>query len=456
MKIKFQQLTTYIEALLPHEIHLLVNLADKKDELNYALIQKIEGYVLKKHPLNFDAAIDKRRYANLKKWMQNRLLEHNADYKYEYLLHIEELIYTDSISVDEERWIFSAISHNKYNTFNFIKWHETIEKFMQYLLIRLRYDDYNKVEHFIRTHQKRYNKCVSTRNKISAASIDIVHHYMGKLKNSNQWEVFLIDVIYDVEVEGYLRYMALVRLTFMYSNYNNFKNLLEHYTYFDKLFSTQQLLFSKRFLLNFYANRSLILIRNKAYKQAEYYARLSVKIPLNDQLLYLNNLSSILLKQHRITEALQLMNGALPIMHKTHNYHNKFSFISFFVKCLIAEKEYKKAAQFAESILAVYGKEIIRYRWHLFFTVYVESLFMQQKWQQVLTIIKKYKLLILDKQQKMRAGYLPWIPIYYFTAAYMEGNLSKEKFTAEYHTWRKVYKKQNKLHDLFDQVDELI
>ncbi|MCB0684735.1 MAG: hypothetical protein KDC32_28035, partial [Saprospiraceae bacterium] len=54
-----------------------------------------------------------------------------------------------------------------------------------------------------------------------------------------------------------------------------------------------------------------------------------------------------------------------------------------------------------------YKKEIFEYRWHIFFSSYLESLIHQSNYRKVLKVVRQNRLLELEKKYQDRANYLP-------------------------------------------------
>ncbi|MFM8361277.1 MAG: hypothetical protein ACKOA4_01140, partial [Haliscomenobacter sp.] len=72
-----------------------------------------------------------------------------------------------------------------------------------------------------------------------------------------------------------------------------------------------------------------------------------------------------------------------------------------------------------------YEKEILQYRWHTFFSAYLETLVRQQHFQKILHIADKYRLLEKERRYESRADYVPTILWFTLTAQYKEGRMDK-------------------------------
>lgn len=112
----------------------------------------------------------------------------------------------------------------------------------------------------------------------------------------------------------------------------------------------------------------------------------------------------------------------------TKNFHNRIGYVAFYMEALIKNGLSKNAEQYDDSFLKAYSKEIFQYRWHLFFSVYLEALFHQGRFEKILKTYHSCRLGERDKTYQMNANYLPIIPIYSAASKFAEGNISKERF----------------------------
>jgi hypothetical protein len=116
-------------------------------------------------------------------------------------------------------------------------------------------------------------------------------------------------------------------------------------------------------------------------------------------------------------------------MKATQNYHDKIGFVAFYVKALNQTQQYKSAENYCESLLRVYKEQIFKHRWHLFFTVYLETLLYQEQYSKIHKIIQKEQLLEKEKNYQKRPSYLPTISWYAYVAAFREAQFSKHQFS---------------------------
>ncbi|MEZ4934351.1 MAG: hypothetical protein R2788_19770 [Saprospiraceae bacterium] len=73
-------------------------------------------------------------------------------------------------------------------------------------------------------------------DQLHQATRDIMLQYSENTTESIQWERWLTSVFYDEQLDGYNRYMALVRLTFISFNYGKPDLLLGQFEMLDKEF----------------------------------------------------------------------------------------------------------------------------------------------------------------------------------------------------------------------------
>jgi hypothetical protein len=102
-------------------------------------------------------------------------------------------------------------------------------------------------------------------------------------------------------------------------------------------------------------------------------------------------------------------------------------FVAFFIKCLNKNDRYRNAENYASSFLRAYKKEIFEYRWHIFFTAYLETLLAMKDYRKMIRLIRQNRLLELEKKYRKRANYLPTLLWYNAVAEYKEMTLGEEQ-----------------------------
>jgi len=251
----------------------------------------------------------------------------------------------------------------------------------------------------------------------------------------------------------------VVRLTFLYYNYREFDKLRWIYELLDKMFKTN-IFYSKRILANYYANRAMMHSKLNELDLAEKYGYLSIRKHNSDYLFYLLNLCGVLLKRGKNKEAYQLMTQSIPELKKTNSFYYKIGFVAFYIKTLLANDLISKAVSYAETFLDGYKKEVLKHRWHLFFSTYIRALFQAEKYAKILSITKRYNLVNKEKQFIGRAKYLPIIFWYSSVASYIEGAVSEKKLQETIiksgNSLIKHKYKSFKIRELLDELSELM
>ncbi len=431
MRSPLRKFTEFTNTLLPNETAYLLSVQQFADEDRLTILHQVDYNA--RHIDQFtpyDTSIDKRKYNHLQNWVSTRLQAIDVDEQFKQMLDWEQKIISDTIQPEEERHLLRLIKRYRHPAFFFSKFYELVENYRHFLLIRLRYADHQLADNFLTTHQEAYDRARIIKEKLHKASLDIVGQYSGAGDESQQWQEWLSAIFYDEQLEGQIRYLALVRLVFICHNYRRYDLLREKFAYLNQQF-TQGQHYSRRLLLNFYNNRLMLHSHFREYDKAVYYGNLSVRAKTHDYLLYVNNLCAVLLRLNRNQEALQLMQKAAPEAKQTKNFHNRIGFVAFYMEALNKNGLCKHAEQYGDSFLTAYAKEILQYRWHLFFSVYLEAMFQQNHLDKLLKLARKYRLRERDRSYRSNANYLPVVALYIEGAQYREGKTSKEDFLAQ-------------------------
>ena len=430
MRSKLQKFTEFANTLLPHETAYLLAIQQFDDKAKLAILQRMHDNCSRVTAFTaYDEAVDKRKYSNLKTWITERLNAIDVDQQFEWMSDMERQIMTDAIQPEEEKRLLKTIPNFPRYSFFFTKFYEIVEFYRHFLLIRMRYADHQVANDFLKVHREYYLQSKVISEKIHEATMDIVDQYSHSSSESIQWEQWLTEVFYNESLDGLNRYLALVRLTFVYYNYRRLEPVLEKYDYLDSLFR-QGIYYSKRLLINYYNNRLLLHSKFQEWDKAEYYGYLSIRSKNSDYLHYVNNLAAVLMREKKYKEALQVMKDAYADAKETKSFHSKIGFVAFYIKCLNHNRQYRSAENYGESFLSVYRREIFEYRWHLFFSAYLDALLQQNKYDKLLKTVKKYQLLYHDRQYEKKATYLPTIRWYHAIADYKESLLSFNDLTA--------------------------
>ncbi|MEL6971380.1 MAG: hypothetical protein AAFZ63_07760 [Bacteroidota bacterium] len=427
MRSKLQKFTDFTNTLLPHETQYLLSVQQFQDEERLTILQRIDHNA--QHISQFtpyDTKIDKRKYNHLKNWITERLSAIDVDQQLSWMLETEQKILTDCIDREAEKKLLKMIRADQQGVF-FNSFYELVQHYRHFLLIRLRYQDHQLVDEFLQRNQVAYEQSRAIYEQIHTATTDIVGQYQSQEAESQQWEAWLTEVFYNESLDIYLRHLALVRLTFLCYNYRKYDILQEKFTYLEEQF-LQGKYYSRRLLLNFYNSLLMLKSQDRDYEQAVYYGYLSIRAQNHDYPLYVNNLCAVLLRLERHEEALQLMQNTASAVKKTSNFHNRVGFVAFYMEALNRNQKYQNAESYGDNFLRAYSKEVLRYRWHLFFSVYLEALILQEAYLKVIKTAQKYRLLQRDKKYERNASYQAIIPLLIGLAQYKEVQISKKDF----------------------------
>lgn len=456
MKTQLKKFRKFAETILPHEASYLLSIENFVDHEKKGILKRIALNSNNfNQPISYSTSIDKRKYSSLTKWINSKLYDINVDKHFEWINGMEHKVVTDSITPEEEVILLKTIKNYKYPSYYFMKEYELMLNFRHFLLIRLRYDYHKIVNEFIVTYKDAYKRSMEANETLHQATMDIIDQYSLNNTESRHWEEWLTMVFYDEELDGNNRYLAIIRLTFMYFNYREFDKLKVLYDYLDELLG-KGYFYSKRILYNYYANRLMLYSKFDVLQQAEEYGYLSIRQKNPDHLQYLINFSSILLRRGKIDEALSLMKESMAEMKTSHNFHNKIGFVAFYVKCLTQNGQAQDAERYAESFLRANKEQVLSKRWYIFFSAYLQTLLRQEKYEKVIQSCKKYGLLIRDEEDQKKPIYLPTIRWYYEMSRYMEGRIAEDKLISAISVlgmqYLSTHQKPNVIKDLLDDL----
>lgn len=428
MRNRLHKFTEFTGQLLPHETAYLLRTQQLEDPERLEILQRVDLNCRQVEQFTpYDLKIDKRKYNHLQTWISQRLRDIDVDVHHEWLLEVERRIMTDSIEREDEKKLLKQVRHYQHPGYFFMKFYEVLQHYRHFLQIRLRYQDHRLVNDFLITYAASYQQSKECYDQLHAITQDVVEQYANQNNESEQWQDLLENVFMNDEMDGLNRYLALVRLTFIGFNYHNYDRVLAHFDYLDQSFLAGQH-YSRRILANYYGNRLLLHSQRREYEQAVYYGHLSVRARNYDYLFYLNNLAAVLLRLGRQQEALNLLQSAKEAARTTVNPHNRIGYTAFYLEALIKNGRHTQAESYGDSYLRAYRKDILRYRWHLFFTVYLQVLLLKNHNEKVLKLSRQFKLEDKDRAYAAKAGYLPTIPILLDLARWREGLIDDEKF----------------------------
>lgn len=464
MKPKLSIFSKFAHALYPHEIALIMKDHQIEDEDNLAIIHRIEYN--SKHPESrkpFDPSIDKRKYSYVKRWIENKLQSMDVDVYFDWITDLEKKIMTDSISPEEEKSLLKHLKSVSPHHYHFTRLYETVQHFRDYLLIRMRIVYYNPVSEFLDIYRQQYRKAAVIHNTLNDATFDIISQHAFEKTESKQWIDRLLSVFRDDGLDAYTRYMAVVRLMYIYYNYREAAALKKITNELNDVLS-QPAFYSKRILANYYANRSLMHQKLMELEQAEKYGYLSIRQQNNDYIFYVNTLCGVLIKRKKYRDALMLMQKSIAFLKKTNSMFNRIGFVALYVKVLVFNGKNKEASSYAETVRDNYKKEIFQYRWHLFYEAYLLALLRQGNYRKMITVIQRNDLLNKEEKAFNKPDFLAVLRSFYLTAAYLETEISEKKlnegmgdiFKRTFNDISLRYKQQELLEELRPHLPQAI
>lgn len=428
MKEKLKKFKTFTKDILPHEVKYLKAIERFSDPEKKDILDIIDNNA---HSLSvqqtFDTSIDKRKYSALQKWMKAELDKIDVDKKFIWITNALQHIMLDNVSVEQETQIIKSLQLFDNTSYYFVKHYEMLLDFRQYLLIRKRYIEYKKVNHYLNQYQFEHQRSILINQQMDQATKEIIGLSSKLSSNENRWENWLLENFKNDHLDGLNRYLAFVRLSFIYLNQNKLNALKKIHNVIFHFFETGKY-YSRRLLLNFYDNSLVLCDRKKDYEKAYYYGRLSIKGVGPDQLLYRNNFINVLIKQEQYEEALNWIND-LPFKISEHkDYYSVIGFVSNHIRCLTKTNQVEQALNKANVFWKAYSKQILEYRWYRFFLAYLEALFVKKDYSKIIRIAKRNDLLEKEehntkREQKNNRS----IKTFYLLAQLFEGEISKSK-----------------------------
>lgn len=427
MSNKLSKFTEFANSLYPHETDYLLSIQQFDTPENLKILNLI-NYNCKKPAIKipYDVTIDKRKYSYVKNWIEKNLSNADVDLFFDWLIAMEKLVMTDAILPEEENDIIARAKLVTHKHYYFIRFYELMQKYRDYLLIRMRIHYYQPVSDFLDTFEQNYRTANELNYRLNDATIDIIKQHDDSQTKTEHWEALLKSTFYDESIDGYTRYRAVVRLTLLYYNYRDFTKLRDVYENLDRMFKTG-LFYSKRILANYYANRAMMHSKLNELEDSEKYGFLSIRQKNSDYLFYLLNLCNVLLKAGKNKGAYCLMTESIPELKKTASFYYKIGFVAFYIRTLLANQKYENAVSYGETFLEAYKTEIFNHRWHLFFSAYIQALFKAEKYPKVLSLVRRYNLVNREKKFIGDAKYLPIILWHNAAAGFVEGALSEKK-----------------------------
>jgi len=437
MKPKLQIFENFSRSLLPHEARYLHSLGNFQDPEKHEVFKTLINNSLNPEgKIPFDTEIDKRKYYHIKSWAEKKLMTRDVDKIAEWLLDFDKKLSLDLVNAEEEQQMLDYVKNYRDITFNFQILYQIMRDYRSYLLIRMRYEDHVIISDFLEKYKDPYSRAIKIQEKLYQATIEITDQFTQNKSTSLYWEKWLHKVFVSENINGNNRYKAFILLTFLYNNTGDLEKLQQIFDEIDGFFS-QGTLYCRRLLYNYYSSRVLLHSRQRNYESAVYYGKLSIRQMNEDTLMYVNNLVSIYLRLGQDKEALNLMEEYRTVYETNHNDLQKIIYISYNLRALTELNLSRKAENIGIYFLQKYESEILKLRWHHFFTSYFNTLLSNENYEVILQLDKKYGLSDLEDLRKNSASYVPNIKWAVSVAAFLENKISADKL---YHTISESFK----------------
>jgi len=427
--MKLLKFTKFVNSLYPHEIEYLNSIAKFQDTDRINILKRISTNIhLHGAGLGYDITIDKRKYSSIMKWIQINLDKIDVDIFFYWMLELDRKIHFDNIRFEDEKKLLHYLKIIKPSSYYFIRFFEIVISYRDFILIRNKTENYSSIINFIKTNQYLYDESQKRNKALNIAATKIMkNNNIDEIQDSGKWEVLLKRITLNIKIDGFTRYKALIRLSFLYyhnKEYAKLKNVLES---FDIELKTSAF-YSKRILANYYNNVAILYRKMHNYEFSRTYGYYAIKQENTDFLRYTNNLCSVLLKLKKDDEALKLMKGIPPDIRKTASAYNRTRFMSFYMNSLFRNNKLKEAFVIGERYIENSYKEIINHSWDMFFSSYFQILIHLENYTKIQSIEKKFNLLNIGKYKREKGKYLPKIHWYYLLAQFEDGKIGYTKF----------------------------
>lgn len=415
-KEKLKKFSDYCSQLLPHEIVYLNSRFKSVDKERRSILDHVYQQInAGEDAFCFDASIDKRKYSKVLQWMQLELSRKDVDLQLERINFSLRAILLDNVPGDIDQEILKLLKSMKVSNYYFMYFYEMLLQYRHYLLIRMRYQVYQKVNDYIEKWQFDYKRTRLVFEQMHQATFDIIGTGEAVRKEAIQWSKWLLENFRNDGLDGLNRNMAAIRYIFICLRYNALDELELLLNELDVFFKNGQN-YSKRLLVNFYDNMLVLHDQKESYEEARRYGYLSIKYDHPDAIIYRNNLINVLIKMNRFAEALSVIEAAKFKLKNTRNFHSAIGFISNHIRCLTRVDKNNEAIIKGNIFMRAYISKILKYRWHRFFAAYHGALLSDKKFAEIIKNTEKHNLDTREKQQISRKKYKLILNLYYLIA----------------------------------------
>lgn len=435
-KQKLKKFTDYCKLLLPHEIDYLKSQFKSSDiERQQIFEQIVQKNCAVDTSFSFDISIDKRKYSKLLFWMEMELQKIDVDLHLHWINSSLRAILLDNVPLELDQGILRAIKITKGSDYYFMYFYEMLLQYRHYLLIRMRYQVYQKVNEYIEKWQFDYKRTRLVFEQMHQATYDIIGTGEAQRNEAIQWSKWLLENFRHEGLDGLNRYMAAIRYIFICLRYNALEELENILKELDDFFNNGKN-YSKRILVNYYDNMLVLYDQKELYEEARRYGYLSIKYEHPDAIIYRNNLVNVLIKMNRFEEALDVIESAHFKLKNTRNFHSAIGFVANQIRCLTRVGKIKEAITKGSIFLQGYTKQILTYRWHRFFAAYHGALLSNERYAEIVKNTEKYNLHTREKEQISQRKYKMILNFYYLIAQLRLGHIADAVFRKQLTAYR--------------------
>ena len=431
-KEKLKKFNSYCENLLPNEIsYLHARFKSTDPERTHIMNAILQGVQNGDNSFDFDLNIDKRKYSKSLNWMQNELDKIDVDKKLKWINECLNSILLDEVSLEVDQSIARAINSFQANDYYFMYFYEMLLQYRQHLLIRMQYQIYQKVNDYIERNQFDYKSSRLIFEQLHQATHDIIGTGGSASRNEAiQWKNWLLENFKNARLDGLVRHMSAIRYIFVCLRYNTLDDLEYLLFELEKFFEDGRN-YTRRLLVNFYDNMLVLYDQKKDFEQACYFGYLSIKYDRPDAIIYRNNLINVLIKMDRFEEALHVIETANFKLKHTRNMHSAIGFISNHIRCLTKVNKNSEAIIKGQVFMQAYLPQILKYRWHRFFTAYHSALLKGNKFNEIIRNTEKLKLASKEKARESNKKYSLALNQFYFQALLNTDKINQSKYELE-------------------------
>ena len=177
VRSKLQKFAEFANLLLPLEADYLLSVQRFEDVERAVILQAVSDNCRKVCDwAPYDEDLDKRKYSNLKNWIEERLNAIHVDRQYAWLGSLEASIMTDAIRPDEEKELLRLFRLSDATMFNFLKLYDVGRVYRHFLLVRMRCEEHRILSSFLEKNAEAYTHAREVNDKLHEATADMVAH----------------------------------------------------------------------------------------------------------------------------------------------------------------------------------------------------------------------------------------------------------------------------------------